>query len=219
MDIENSITNHTEFSGGNDTSDSSAAEQHKDSSAAEQHKDSSAAEQHKDSSAAEQHKDSSAAEQHKAKAISPEDAVRNIVRELLALGHKGPQIIQIVLYNMTSPFCQALQLASVRIGASGKMKSPNQWCPSTTTPKLKRDCLGTDNKLGEDVVHIYVHKIQNFLFLYTTHTALRRVKTTNFRAGCTLNSHSKCHTTPCGIKKYTVSGTTHMSHTLHSTLC
>ncbi|KAI7962174.1 hypothetical protein MJO28_000268 [Puccinia striiformis f. sp. tritici] len=69
MDIENSITNHTEFSGGNDTSDSSAAEQHKDSSAAEQHKD---------SSAAEQHKDSSAAEQHKAKAISPEDAVRNI---------------------------------------------------------------------------------------------------------------------------------------------
>ncbi|KAH9462427.1 hypothetical protein Pst134EB_006320, partial [Puccinia striiformis f. sp. tritici] len=70
MDIENSITNHTEFSGSDDTSDSSAAEQHEDSSAAEQ---------------------------HAAKALSPEDAVRNIVCELLALGHKRPQIIQILL--------------------------------------------------------------------------------------------------------------------------
>ncbi|POW05258.1 hypothetical protein PSHT_10843 [Puccinia striiformis] len=70
MDIKNSITDHTEFSGRDDTSDSSAAEQHKDSSAAEQ---------------------------HKAKAVSPEDAVRKIVRELLVLVHKEPQIIQILL--------------------------------------------------------------------------------------------------------------------------
>ncbi|KNE94131.1 hypothetical protein PSTG_12561 [Puccinia striiformis f. sp. tritici PST-78] len=61
MDIKNSITDHTEFSGRDDTSDSSAAEQ------------------------------------HKAKAVSPEDAVRKIVCELLALVHKVPQIIQILL--------------------------------------------------------------------------------------------------------------------------
>ncbi|KAI9629021.1 hypothetical protein KEM48_011211 [Puccinia striiformis f. sp. tritici PST-130] len=51
MDIKNSITDHTEFSGSDDTSDSPAAEQHEDSSAAEQ---------------------------HAAKALSPEDAARNI---------------------------------------------------------------------------------------------------------------------------------------------
>ncbi|POW10701.1 hypothetical protein PSTT_05918 [Puccinia striiformis] len=93
MDIENSITNHTEFSGSDDTSDSSAAEQHEDSSAAEQ---------------------------HAAKALSPEDAVRNIVCELLALGHKRPQIIQILLvqYDISiSPStltCKRLNLQEIQ---------------------------------------------------------------------------------------------------------
>ncbi|KAH9471722.1 hypothetical protein Pst134EA_005601 [Puccinia striiformis f. sp. tritici] len=61
MDIKSSITDRTEFSGSDDTSDSSAAEQ------------------------------------HKAKAVASEDAIRNTVGELLALGHKGPRIIQIPL--------------------------------------------------------------------------------------------------------------------------